>query len=186
MRRLARPTAALGVASIMLVLGVATATAGVPPFEVDVSSEVRCVESGAAEITWTVEVSFPTIPTSLPILEPDGRQPLGEATSIAGVRFEGVQSGAASGAVTFDPEELFVPADESSFPQSSQAVALASGTGGGSVTLDATVTIFNPSGSESASQSGQGSVDLPICEQALVDDTAEASPDTATRPRFTG
>src|SRR5690606_20688964 len=99
------------------------------------------------------------------------------------------QSGAASGPVMFDPEVQFVPASNDSFPVSSQAVATAPGQGG-TVVPDATVRAFNSSDPEQFGEAfGEGSVDLPVCEQPAVEPSSTAAATAAggeTRPRFTG
>lgn len=187
--------AVLGAAFAMVLLVLSTEVAaageggGIPPFEVDVTGEARCLASGEAEVTWTAVASFPPQEEE-EVLAPVGLRPTG--LSQAGVRFEGDQSGAASGPVAFDPDVVFVPATEESFPQSSQALAIVPGNGG-TVTLEASVTIFLESEPQvSRTESGVGSVDLPVCEQPLVDgggsapSTAAAAEEAATRPRFTG
>jgi predicted peroxiredoxin len=149
-------------------------------FVVTVDGTVVCLPSGEAQITWLAEVAID--PATLP-----QRDAL-DSHSLAGVVFTGTQSGAAIGPVTFDPEEQLVPAENESFPLSSQAVALASGTSGGAVTLDVDVLIYNVNDPEEFFEEfGDGSVELPLCEQPVVTSTTEETRAAElTRPRFTG
>ena len=173
----------------MLFLVAPPVSAGAPDLTVDVTGTAHCVASGQAEVTWEATVNPPSSPdTSIidqPIIIEGMRSPLGEAGSQAVVQFDGVQSGAATGAVSFDPFQQTVPASNSSFPVDSQAVVLDPGAGG-TVTLDVDVLIFNAADpEENFTVSGVGSIDLPVCDQP-VETTASTAAEATTRPRFTG
>lgn len=188
MKRLTRAGMALGLVAGFVLVAAPPASAGIPTFEVTVTGEVVCLDTGEAEVTWTAVGSV--VEEIDDTLVPVGLRPLGE-TSQAGVRFEGEQSGAATGPVQFDPEEQFVPASNSSFPVSSEAVAVVAGEGG-TVTLDVVMTVFNPLDPEQAATTeGTGSVDLPECEQptttqATSGPTVAAVAAGTAAPRFTG
>jgi hypothetical protein len=193
MKRLVRVGAALGITAGFLFAAAPPSSAGGPPFTVDVTGVAACLPSGQVEVTWVAIVNPPSgTGTTLEIELPDrldGLNKLAGGEDNAVVQFDGEQSGAATGAVTFDPFQQTVPASNDSFPVESQAIAIASGETGGTVVLDVTVLIFNPLNPEEDNFTvlGVGEVELPICEQPVVTEaTTAASPAAATRPRFTG
>lgn len=189
MKKIARAGAAVGLAAGLLFLLAPPVSAGSPDLTVDVTGTAHCVASGQAEVTWVATVNPPSGPgTSIieqPVIIESLKTPLGGSSSQAVVQFDGVQSGAATGAVSFDPFQQTVPASNSSFPVDSQAVVLDPGAGG-QVTLDVDVLIFNADDpEESFTVTGVGSVDLPVCDQP-VETTASTAAEATTRPRFTG
>jgi hypothetical protein len=188
MKKVARASAAIGISAGLLFLVAPPVSAGAPGLTVDVTATAHCVASGQAEVTWVATVNPPSNPGTT-IVEPASIQgmksPLGGTSSQAVVQFDGVQSGAATGAVTFDPVQQTVPASNSSFPVDSQAVVLDPGAGG-TVTLDVDVLIFNAADpEENFTVTGVGSIDLPVCDQP-VETTVSTAADATTRPRFTG
>jgi hypothetical protein len=185
MKRLVRIGAALGLTAATLFLMAPPSSAGGPEaLEVIVAGTASCLPSGQTEITWVASVE-PTGSPDTSLVE-ELRLPLGVSQAV--VQFDGEQSGAATGPVTFDPFQQTVPASTDSFPVDSEAVALASGETGGNVVLDVTVLVFNPADpTENFTLFGVGEVDLPICEQPIVTEaTTAAAPAAETRPRFTG
>ncbi len=186
MKNFARAGAAIGMCAGLLLLAAPPASAGGPDLTVEVTGAAQCLPSGQAQVTWTATVNPPANPgTTLVVIE-GMRSTLG-TSSQAVVQFEGVQSGAATGAVSFDPFQQTVPASNSSFPVDSQAVALDPGNTGGTVTLDVSVLIFNPDNpDQNFTLTGAGSVELPLCEQPVAPTSASTAADTTTRPQFTG
>jgi hypothetical protein len=189
MKNFARAGAAVGVCAGLLLLVAPPVSAGSPQLTVDVTGTARCVASGQAEVTWVATVNPPSNPGTTIVEGPTSviegmRSPLG-TSSLAVVQFDGVQSGAATGAVSFDPFQQTVPASDSSFPVDSRAVVLDPGAGG-AVTLDVTVLIFNPDDpQQNFSLQGASSVQLPTCDQP-VETTASTAAEATTRPTFTG
>jgi hypothetical protein len=189
MKNVARASAAIGISAGLLFLVAPPVSAGESGLTVEVTATAHCVASGQAEVTWVATVNPPSSPeTSIvipPVIIEGMKSPLGGPSAQAVVQFDGVQSGAATGAVSFDPFQQTVPASNSSFPVDSQAVVLDPGAGG-TVTLDVDVLIFNAADpEESFTVTGAGSVDLPVCDQP-VETTASTAAEATTRPRFTG
>jgi hypothetical protein len=186
MTRVVRICAAVGLAAGLVLMAAPPSSAGDGGFVLDVSGAARCLPSGEAEITWTATVEVPNVPTTIVLVEPEGFRPTGGPSPI-GLDFSGEQSGAATGPVTFDPPTQTVTS-LSDFPVSSEAVALASGTSGGTVDLAAEVLVYLVSfPDENLTISGGASVDLPICDQPLVPTSGTAAAAAAaTQPRFTG
>jgi hypothetical protein len=192
MKRLARAGAAVGLTAGLLFLAAPPVFAG-STLTVDVTGTARCVGSGQAEVTWVATVNAPTgSTTSLVVVDPTlnlnaTKSPLGGSVTQAVVQFDGVQSGAATGAVSFVPFQVTVPASNSSFPVDSQAVVLDPGNTGGAVTLDVTVLVFDPDNTDqNITVVGSGAVDLPVCEQPAAPTSADTAAAATTRPRFTG
>jgi hypothetical protein len=186
MKRLTRACVALGVtAGLLFLMAPPSSAGGAESLEVVVAGTASCLPSGGASITWLATVEPTGSPDTSVVDELNA--PLGVTQAV--VQFDGEQSGAATGPVTFDPFQQTVPASNDSFPVDSQAVAAAPGDTGGTVVLDVTVLIFNPANPEQDNFTlfGQGEVDLPICEQPVVTEaTTATSPAAETRPRFTG
>jgi hypothetical protein len=175
-----------GAATVALLgLGAPSASAGGPDFVTfTVTGSARCLPTGEAEITWDgiVEAPTPVTVTSLELEIPT-------AEAHIGFHFSGTQSGAATGPVSFEPNDFVRVAGPDAFPALTSAVAVASGTTGGTVDLDALAHLYNPEGTEFFDLPATASVDLPICEQPIG--TTAAPPSSATAaltatPRFTG
>jgi len=170
-------------ASVLVVSSPASAGSGAR-LAVDVTGTAECLSTGEAQLTWVAVVDEVAPSTTI---ELDSLQGTGQAI----VQFVGEMSGAASGAVTFDPYEQTILATFESFPVDSQAVATAPGTVGGTAVLDVTVRVYNPENPDEDVfvVEGSGSVEVPVCEQPDVTEATTAPVATAAAavaPRFTG
>lgn len=186
MSSLLRSCLVVGVAaaSVLVVSSPASAGSGAR-LAVDVTGTAECLSTGEAQLTWVAVVDEVAPSTTIELDSLQG------GTGQAIVQFVGEMSGAASGAVTFDPYEQTILATFESFPVDSQAVATAPGTVGGTAVLDVTVRVYNPENPDEDVfvVEGSGSVEVPVCEHLVVTEATTAPVATAAAavaPRFTG